>query len=206
MPIPIYHSPSNLRPQIPPLQPSQSNSTPCFPPRTPTPLASRLFPFASNLFVTISAGVREARECVVQLDAAQTLLLKVTASGDDDDSTAQAQGVGGGLNPSGTCCGGGGPDHSHSHAHAHAHEPHGKAHGGSGDHAGARCAADRGGGASEGRRGEEEEGAQKEMAGALEVLRQAKAACRIAEAACLLRGGRAAESTETLRNLLFEVL
>eukprot|EP00752_Nemacystus_decipiens_P001327 g1317.t1 len=154
-------------------------------------------------------GVCKAREGVLQLDAAQTLLLKATASTDDDGDT-HAQAGGGGHNASGTCCGGGG--HDHSHAHAHAHEPPGHTHGGSGGHGGARCAGDKGGGgvgieksggAPEGRR-EEEEAARREMAAALEVLRRARAACRVAEAACLLRGGRTAESTETLRDLLLE--
>lgn len=152
--------------------------------------------------------MRKARECLAQLDAAQALLLKATASADggDDDSHAQVQAGGGSSDASGTCCGGGGQDHSHAHAH------HGHAHGGNGERAGTRCADGGGGGGvgidaagALGGRREEEEGARKEMTGGLEVLRRAKAACRVAEGACLRRGGRAAESTDTLRNFLFEV-
>eukprot|EP00903_Cladosiphon_okamuranus_P007191 g6982.t1 len=149
-------------------------------------------------------GVRKARECLLQLDSTQTFLLKATASKVEDDSNRQGQAVGGGSNAKGTCCGGGGHEHSRAHAHAHAHtHTHAHAHSGSVDNRGGRNAADWGEGSPDGRR-EEEESAKKEMAGALEVLCGAKAACRVAEAACQLRAGRAAESTETLRNLLFE--
>lgn len=37
------------------------------------------------------------------------------------------------------------------------------------------------------------------------ILRRAKVECRVAEGTCLLRGGRAAEATEALRDLLLEV-
>ncbi|CAM9337211.1 unnamed protein product [Scytosiphon promiscuus] len=57
-------------------------------------------------------------------------------------------------------------------------------------------------GGSRGERGEE--GARVEMAEVLGVVRRAKTVCRVAEGACLVRGGRVAESTETLRKSLFE--
>lgn len=155
----------------------------------------------------------------MELDAAQALLRKAAASadgGDDHEGCASAP-AGGGTDAGSTSsgsggggCGGGGHDHSHAHAH------HGHAHGDGGELAGARCDAHSGSGgwavldksAAKGAgavRGEEEESARKEMAGVLEVLQRAKTACRVSEGACLLRGGRVAESTEALRKLLFEV-
>lgn len=150
----------------------------------------------------------------MELDAAQAFLRKAVGSAGDgvhDGGTAYTGNSGNG------CCSGGSGGHDHSHAHAH----HGRhAHGVSGERAGAKRddarsgsggggvipdkpAEGLGGGAL---RGEEEEDARKEMVGVLDVLRRAKTACRVAEGKCLLRGGRVAESTETLRRLLFEVL
>lgn len=155
----------------------------------------------------------------MELDVAQALLRKVVGSSGDGvhDGHAPAQAGGAadnGDSGSGCCSGGGGHDHSHAHAHHGRH-----AHGGSDERAGPKCGdAHRGsgegvvsdkpaeGGVRGALRGEEEEGAKKEMVGVLDVLRRAKTACRVAEGACLLRGGRVAESTETLRRLLFEVL
>lgn len=145
----------------------------------------------------------------MELDAAQALLRKVAESAEDDgDRDGEAGGeVDTGSSSSSRGCSGG---HDHSHAHAHHH-------GGSGEPAGANCDARGGsrgrfvldksaaaGGGAMGRE-EEEEGARKEMGEVLEVLRRAKTTCRVTEGACLLRGGRVAESTETLRILLFEV-
>lgn len=45
----------------------------------------------------------------------------------------------------------------------------------------------------------------KANAGAIGIVRRAKAMCRVAEGACFLRAGRAAQATETLRDLLLEV-
>ncbi|CBN76531.1 conserved unknown protein [Ectocarpus siliculosus] len=153
-------------------------------------------------------GTRTARECLVELSAAQKLLGKVVAvvsPGDTGDNHGSAtQGAAGATG--GTCCGHGGHDHAHAHAH------HGHAHSVDTGHVGQGCASDSGGGVrgksaatgvpaqADGRENDEPE----EIPKALEVLRRAKAACRVAEAACLLRGGRVAQSTEVLRELLFE--
>ncbi|CAM9205007.1 unnamed protein product [Ectocarpus sp. 4 AP-2014] len=153
-------------------------------------------------------GTRTARECLVELSAAQNLLGKVVAvvsPGDTGDKhSSQSQGAAGATG--GTCCGHGG----HDHAHAHAHHEH--AHSVDTRHVGQGCASDSGGGVrgksaatdvparADGRENDEAE----EIPKPLEVLGRAKAACRVAEAACLLRGGRVAQSTEVLRELLFE--
>ncbi|CAM9176108.1 unnamed protein product [Ectocarpus sp. 12 AP-2014] len=155
-------------------------------------------------------GPRVARECLVELSAAQNLLGKVVAvvsPGDTGDNhRSETQGAAGATG--GTCCGYGGHDHTHARAHAH----HGHAHSVGTGHVGQGCASDGGGGVrgesaavgvptqADGRKNDEAE----EIPKALEVLRRAKAACRVAEAACLLRGGRVAQSTEVLRELLFE--
>lgn len=156
-------------------------------------------------------GTRTARDCLVELSAAQNLLGKVVAvvsPGDTGDNHgSETQGAAGATG--GTCCGHGGHDHAHAHAHAH----HGHAHSVDTGYVGQGCASDSGDGVrgksaatgvpaqADGRQNDEAE----EIPKALEVLRRAKAACRVAEAACLLRGGRVAQSTEVLRELLFEV-
>lgn len=50
-----------------------------------------------------------------------------------------------------------------------------------------------------------EEGDREVAVRAAEVLRRAKVSCRVAEGTCLRLGGRVAEATEALRDLLFEV-
>ncbi|CAN0167291.1 unnamed protein product [Ectocarpus sp. 12 AP-2014] len=155
-------------------------------------------------------GTRTARECLVELSAAQNLVGKVVAvvsPGDTGDyHSSQTQGAAGATGV--TCCGHGGHDHAHAHAHAH----HGHTRSVDTGHVGQGCASDSGGGVrgksdatdvpaqADGRENDEAE----EIPKALEVLRRAKSACRVAEAACLLRGGRVAQSTEVLRELLFE--
>ncbi|CAB1097183.1 unnamed protein product [Ectocarpus sp. CCAP 1310/34] len=155
-------------------------------------------------------GTRTARECLVELSAAQNLLGKVVAvvsPGDTGDNHSSETQLAPGATGE-TCCGHGGHDHAHAHAHAH----HGHAHSVDTGHVGQGCASDSGGGVrgkSAATRvpaqavGRENDGAE-EILKALEVVRRAKAACRVAEAACLLRGGRVAQSTEVLRELLFE--
>ncbi|CAN0385392.1 unnamed protein product, partial [Laminaria digitata] len=49
-----------------------------------------------------------------------------------------------------------------------------------------------------------EEGDREVAVRAAEVLRRAKVSCRVAEGTCLRLGGRVAEATEALRDLLFE--
>lgn len=124
-------------------------------------------------------------------------------SGDDHSSETQ----GAASATGGTCGGHGGHDHAHAHAH------HGHANSVGTGHVGQGCGSDSGGGV----RGKSaavrvpaqadggENDAAEEIPKALEVLRRAKAACRVAEAACLLHEGRVAQSTEVLRELLFEV-
>lgn len=154
-------------------------------------------------------GVSKARECLLELNTAQTLLRR---SLPDDGQDEHAPGEGGSSTT--TCSGGGdgggkgcdGHDQTHSHSHGH----HGHAPSAQDGVALTGPASGRGGGGTGGGGDDAavaggREGEVKAMARAMTVVRRAKATCRVAEGACLLRGGRAAEATEALRDLLFEV-
>lgn len=163
-------------------------------------------------------GVRKARECLAELTAAQEVLLKTMPQPPANDpsterNTASANGTS--KTPESACCGSrrgdahdrhdGGKAGLSGHHHTNTNTYRGE------DGNAPKNASETVGGSSCGnRRSTPQTAVQEGCKGnisteggmALKVLRRVKVACRVAEAACLVRGGRGAEATDALRDVL----